>query len=181
MSSRDKRLCPGVDGRKCGTYMSPMFRDPHPTCARCRGRNCARDSTCSFCQDRLLAQWEAFHAKRSYTDRKKSNSRHAGGPTSLTSETPLSSAPVKPAAPSPFRPPPSEGSGIGEKTKSDNPKQTQVSSSPPLAGLSVNRGGGGGSTNNELTEEGNTPPLPHPRLGGGKDGCQPPSVISHTI
>ena len=162
MSSCDKRLCPGVDGRKCGTYMSPVFRDPHPTCARCRGRNCARDSTCSSCQDWSLAQWEAFHAKRSYTDHKKSNSRHAGGPTSLTFESPLSSAPVKQAAPSLVLPPlsapsPSEGSGIGEETKSDNPKQTRVSSSPPL--LASQQGErGGGDTDNELTEEGSTPP-----------------------
>ena len=30
MSSRDKRLCPGVDGRKCGAHMSPVVKDPHP-------------------------------------------------------------------------------------------------------------------------------------------------------
>ena len=23
------------------TYMSPLFRDPHPTCTRCRGRSCS--------------------------------------------------------------------------------------------------------------------------------------------
>ena len=123
------------------------LRDPHPTCARCRGRNCARDSTCSSCQDWSLAQWEAFHAKRSYADRKKSNSHHAGGPTNLTSESPLSSAPVNQAAPSlappPLSaPPPSEGSGIGEVTKSENPKRTRVSSSPPL--LTSQQGEGGG-------------------------------------
>ena len=173
MSSRDKRLCPGVDGRKCGAYMSPVFRDPHPTCARCRGRNCAGDSMCSSYQDWSLAQWEAFHAKRSYTDHKKSNSRHAGGPTSLTSKSPLSSAPVKQAAPSlappPLSappPPPLEGSGIGEETKSDNPKQTRVSSSPPL--LASQQRERWGDTDNELTEQGNTPPPPPPlRRGEG--------------
>ena len=113
MSPRDMRLCPGVGGRKCGAYPSPVFRDPHPTCVMCRGRNCASDSTCSTCQDWSLAQWEAFHAKRSYADRKKPNSCHAGVPTSLTSETPFSSAAVKQAAPSlaslPLpAPPPSE-------------------------------------------------------------------------
>ena len=106
MLSRDKRLCPGVDGRKCGAYMLPVVRDPQPTCTRCRGRNCTRDSTCNSCKDWSLAQWEAFHAKRSNTDSKKSNSRHAGGPASLTSESLLSSAPVKQAAPSLACPPP---------------------------------------------------------------------------
>ena len=176
MSSRDKRLCPGVDGRKCGAYMSPVFRDPHPTCGRCRGRNCARDSTCSSCQDWSLAQWEAFHAKRSYTDRKKSNSRHAGVPTSLTSKSPLSSAAVKQAAlslaPPPLSAPPSsEGSGIGEETKSDNPKQARVSSCPPHPPCCPLSKGEGGNTDNELTEEGNTPPFPppHPLEGGRMD------------
>ena len=61
--------------------------------------------TCNSCKDWSLAQWEAFHAKRSYTNRKKSNSRHAGGPASLTSESLLSSVPVKQAAPS-LAPPP---------------------------------------------------------------------------
>ena len=104
---------------------------------------------CSSCQDWSLAQWEAFHAKRSYTNRKKSNSSHAGGPTSLTSESPLSSAPVKQAAPS-LAPPPlsapplSKGSGIGEETKSDNPKQTHMSSSPPLLASQQGERGGHG-------------------------------------
>ena len=40
MSSLDQRLCLGVGGRKCGVFMSPLFRDPHPTCSRCRGRKC---------------------------------------------------------------------------------------------------------------------------------------------
>ena len=26
------RNCPGVDGRKCGAHMSPVVKDPHPTC-----------------------------------------------------------------------------------------------------------------------------------------------------
>ena len=174
MSSRDKRLCPGVDGCKCGAYMSPVLRDPHPMCARRRGRNCARDSTCSSYQDWSLAQWEAFHAKRSYTDCKKSNSRHAGGPTSLTSESPLSSAPVKQAAPS-LAPPSFRGVWEREETKSENPKQTRVSSSPPLL---ASQQGGGGDSDNELTEEGNNTPPPSE---GGKDRRQLPSVISHTI
>ena len=35
--SREQRLCPGNGSKKCGAFMSPLFRDPHPMCARCRG------------------------------------------------------------------------------------------------------------------------------------------------
>ena len=130
MSSRDKRLCPGVDGRKCGAHMSPVVKDPHPTCTRCRGRNCTRDSTCISCKDWPLAQWTAFDssiARRSNTDHKRSSNRHVGDSTSLTPQSLSSSVPVKQAAPSlappPLTtPPPSEGSGIREETKSDKPK-----------------------------------------------------------
>ena len=44
----DQRLCLGVGGRKCGAFMSPLFRDPHPTCARCRGKKCTSGVTCNI-------------------------------------------------------------------------------------------------------------------------------------
>ena len=47
-------------------------RDPHPTCARCRGKICTKDMTCDFCADWSVAQWELFTKKRSYKERKKS-------------------------------------------------------------------------------------------------------------
>ena len=141
----------------------------------------ARDSTCNSCKDWLLAQWEAFNTKRSHTDGKKSSNRHAGAPTSLTSESLSSSAPVKQAAsslaPPPLSaPPPSEGPGIREETKSDKPKLTRVSSSPPL--LASQQGESGGDTNNELTEEGNTPPLPPPPSIWRREGWTP-APLSH--
>ena len=180
MSSCDKRLCPGVDGRKCGAHMSPVVKDPHPTCTRCRGRNCTRDSMCISCKDWSLAQWTAFdsfNARRSNTDRKRSSNRHAGDSTSLTPQSLSSSAPVKQAAPSlpppPHPHPPSEGSGIREETKSDKPKQTHVSSSPPL--LASQHEERGGDKDNELTEEGNTPPLPPLR---GREG-RALALLSH--
>ena len=167
MLSRGKRLCPGVDGRKCGAHMSPVVKDPHPTCTRCRGRNCTRDSTCISCKHWSLTQWntfDAFNARRSHTDRKRSSNRHASDFTSLTSQSLSSSAPVKQAAPSlalpPLStPPPSEGPGIREETKSDKPKRTRVSSSPPL--LASRQEERGEDTDNELTEEGNNPPGGH--------------------
>ena len=61
--SRELRVCPGVGGRKCGAFLPSLDRDPHPTCARCRGKICARDMTCDFCVGWTPGQWELF-AKR---------------------------------------------------------------------------------------------------------------------
>ena len=49
-----------------------LDRDPHPTCAMCRGKICTKDMTCEFCVDWSPAQWELFAQKRSYKERKKS-------------------------------------------------------------------------------------------------------------
>ena len=46
--SCDQRLCPGVAGCRCGAFMVPLFRDPHPTCARCRGKKCPAFSVNRF-------------------------------------------------------------------------------------------------------------------------------------
>ena len=40
--------------------MSPLFRDPHPTCSRCQGRKCTADMTCDICKDWSVEQWEVF-------------------------------------------------------------------------------------------------------------------------
>ena len=58
--SCEQRLCLGVGGRRCGAFMSLLFRDRHPTCARCRGTKCSADVTCDICKDWSVAQWEAF-------------------------------------------------------------------------------------------------------------------------
>ena len=174
MSSRDKRLCPGVDGRKCGAHMSPVVKDPHPTCTRCRDRNFARDSTCISCKDWWLEQWTAFdsfNTRRSNTDHKRSSNRHAGDSTSLAPQSLSSSAPVK------NPPPPSEGSRVREETKSDKPKRTRVSSPPPL--LASQQEERGGDTDNELTEEGNTPPLSSLPLRGREGRAL--ALLSHLL
>ena len=54
--SLDQRLCSGVKG----AFMLPLFRDLHPTCARCRGRKCTSDVTCDICKDWSVPQLEAF-------------------------------------------------------------------------------------------------------------------------
>ena len=69
--SREQRLCPGNGGKKCGAFMSPLFRDPHPTFARCRGRCCSNDMTCDICKDWSVTQWEKYHCKHSYSERHK--------------------------------------------------------------------------------------------------------------
>ena len=61
--SRELCICPGVGGRKCGAFLSSLDRDPHPTCARCRGKICTRDMTCDFCVGWSSAQWELFPRK----------------------------------------------------------------------------------------------------------------------
>ena len=79
--SLDQRLYPGVGGRKCGAFMTPLFRDPHPTCARCRGKKCTSDVTCDICKDWSVSQWEAFLKKRSYSGHRKSRPSGSSLPT----------------------------------------------------------------------------------------------------
>ena len=69
--SKDLRVCPGVGARKCGAFLAPLDRDPHPTCTRCRGKVCTRDMTCDFCAVWSAEQWELFAKKRSYKERKQ--------------------------------------------------------------------------------------------------------------
>ena len=70
--SRELQICPGVGGRNCGAFLSSLDRDPHPTCARCRGKICTRDMTCDFCVGWSPAQWELFAKKTTYKERKTS-------------------------------------------------------------------------------------------------------------
>ena len=130
------RRCPGVGGRECGTFMSPLFRDPHPTCTRCRGRICSSTSTCTICDGWSLTQWEHLHNKRTYAGRSKSSSRHSDDPTETASNPPLSPAstrPVLPAPPSLPTPHPSEGLGERrEVTGVVNVKPPRVCSFPSV-------------------------------------------------
>ena len=57
--------------QKCGAFLSRLDRDPHPTCARCRGKICTKDLTCDFCAVWSAEQWERFSKKRSYKERKR--------------------------------------------------------------------------------------------------------------
>ena len=120
------RRCPGIGSRPCRTYMSPLFRDPDPTCTRCRGRSCSYNSTCNTCDGWSLDQWEHYRLKSAYAGRSKSSSRHAGDPIETASNPPLSPASTRSVSPSPPSlplPPPSEGMGEG----SEAPSVTNIS------------------------------------------------------
>ena len=174
MSSRDQRLCPGVDGRKCDARMSPVFRDPHHTCVRCRGRKCSSTATCDICHDWSLAQWESFHNKHSYAKRSKSNSRHAGAHTGATTNSPLTSASKSRAAsPAPL-PPSSEGPRVDGETLNDDFKRPRVS---PSLSLSRNEQGERGGDADRGLAEGGTASAPPPPSEGGGGGVRPASAI----
>ena len=59
----------------------PLFRDPHRTCARCRGTKCSVDVTCDICKDWSVTQWEAFLKKLPYSGRRKKRPSGSALPT----------------------------------------------------------------------------------------------------
>ena len=75
-----------------GHSCPPLFRDPHPTCAKCRGVNCITDVTCDICKDWSAAQWEAFLKKCSYGGRCKSRPSGSTLPTAPPTLPPSASA-----------------------------------------------------------------------------------------
>ena len=83
--SRELRLCPGVGDRKCCAFLSTLDRDPHPTCARCRGKICTKELTCDFCAVWSAEQWDRFTKKRSYKERKKHRPSGSVPPAQQTS------------------------------------------------------------------------------------------------
>ena len=112
-------LCPGVGGRKCEAFMSPILRDPHPACARCRGVQCTSDMTCDICKDWSVALWEAFLKKRFYSGRRKSRLSGSALPTAPLPLPPSVSASLEAGRPSPPPPSslPSEGRGQSGELK----------------------------------------------------------------
>ena len=99
--SCDQRLCPGVGGCRCGASMSPIFRDPHPTCTRCRGIKCTADVTCDICTDWFVAQWEAFLKRRPYSGRCKKCPSGSALPPASPTPLPSASAPSEAGRPAP--------------------------------------------------------------------------------
>ena len=132
--SQEQRLCPGVGGCRCGAFMSPLFRDLHPTCARCRGVKCMANVTCDICKDWSVAHWEAFLRKRSYSGLRKSRPSGADLPTApptLPSSASASSEAGRPAPPPRPPTPPSEGRGRSRESEGIPRVGSREVSSPP--------------------------------------------------
>ena len=102
--SKDLRICPGVGARKCGAFLARLDRDPHPTCARCRGRICTKDMTCDFCAVWSAEQWELFAKKRSYKERKHCPSGSAPSAQQTSPRAETSSGVSRPGTSSSSRP-----------------------------------------------------------------------------
>ena len=103
--------------------MSPLFRDPHPTCTRCKSRSYSFHDKRKICDGWSLHQWQLYRRKRAYTEHSQSSSRHAVDPIDTASNPPLSPTSMRPVSPPPPSlplPPPSEGSGEGSEAPSVN-------------------------------------------------------------
>ena len=122
-----------MGSRKYGAFLSSLDRDPHPTCARCRGKICTRDLTCDFCVGWSPAQWELFAKKHTYKDRKKSR--------------PSGSVPPAPGA----------SPSVGTSSEVPQPGTSYSSSSRPSGGQ-VKRGGGSQGAPGVVSREAPSPP-----------------------
>ena len=173
------RRCPGNGGCPCGTYTSPLFRDPHPTYTRCRGRSCSYNSTCNTCDGWSLDQWEHYRLKRAYAGRSKSSSLHAGDPIDTASNPPLSPTSTRSVSPSPPflpLPPPSEGIGEGSEDPSVanisvvNIDEPRVPSPTSMHSREHGEGARDPSRVHDGEREASSTYLP-PAGGGGGGGC----------
>ena len=83
--------------------MSPIHKDPHPLCAKCRGRSCSRDSTCDVCGAWSEEQWLGFGKIK----RKKTKQPVKTVTTTTTTTTPgfANVAVTAPLMPGPLPPP----------------------------------------------------------------------------
>ena len=141
--SCDQRLCLGVGGCRCGSFMSPLFRGPHPTCARCRGVRCTADVTCDICSDWSVAQWGAFLKLRPYSGHRKRRLSGSTLPPAPQTTPPSASFSLEASCPPPPPPPPR-------------------SLSPPSEGLDHSGGGGGGGGDVARMGSLEAPPTPLP-------------------
>ena len=127
--------------------MLPLFRDPHPTCARCRGKKCTSDVTCDIFKDWSVVQWEVFLKKCSYRGRRKSRPSGSSLPTVPRPLLPSAFASSEAGRHSPPPPSslPSEGQGrSGESKVISHIGSRNVSPPPSCRSVGEKRGGGGG-------------------------------------
>ena len=103
---QDQRVCPGRTGKKCIVFMSPLIRDPHIHCPRCRGNKCTIDKTCIICKSWPPEQWELFAKKKSYAHSKARRGRSvsmSASPAPSVAGTSVGRPSVPPASPPPSR------------------------------------------------------------------------------
>ena len=155
--SRELRICPWVGGRKCGAFLSSLDRDPHPTCARCRGKICTHDMTCDFCVGWSSAQWELFAKKRPYKKWKRSR--------------PSGSVPPAPEA----------MPRAGTSSEVPQPETSSSSFSCPSGGQNKSGGGGSQGAPGVVSREASSTPA-RPRsseTGGGGGVVSGHSSVAH--
>ena len=161
--SKDLRICPGVGARKCGAFLARLDHDPHPTCARCRGRICTKDMTCDFCAVWSAEQWELFAKKRSYKERKHRPSGSAPSAQQTSPRAETSSGVSRPGTSSSSRP--LGGQERGEGSQGAPGVVSGGAPSPPARPRSSERGG---SASRHLSGvSGLAPSSPSPSGGGG--------------
>ena len=139
--SRELRICPGVGDRKCGAFLLTLDRDPHSTCARCRGKICTKDLTCDFCAVWSAEQWEHFTKKRSYKERKKHRPSGSVPPTQQTSPRAETSSGVSRPGTSSSSSLPLGGQGKQGGSQGAPGVMSGGASSPPARPRSSERGG----------------------------------------
>ena len=140
--SRELRYCPGVGDRKCGAFLSTFDRDPHPTCAKCRGKICTSTLTCDICAVWSSVQWERFYKKRSYKERKKHRPSGSVPPEQQTSPRAETSSGVsRPGTSSSSSSRPLGGQGKQEGSQGAPGVVSGRAPSPPARPRSSERGG----------------------------------------
>ena len=163
--SKDLRICPGVGARKCGAFLARLDRDPHPTCARCRGRICTKDMTCDFCAVWSAEQWELFAKKRSYKERKHCPSGSAPSAQQTSPRAETSSGVSRPGTSSSSSSRPLGGQERGEGSQGAPGVVSGGAPSPPARPRSSERGG---SASRHLSGvSGLAPSSPSPSGEGG--------------
>ena len=178
--SRELRICPGVGDRKCGAFLSTLDCDPHPTCARCRGKICTKDLTCDFCAVWSAEQWDCFTKKRSYKARKKPRPSGSVPPTQQTSPRAETSSGVSRPGTSSFSSLPLGGQGKQEGSRGAPGVVSGGAPSPPARPQSSE--GGGSASGLSSGAGGLAPASPSPSGVGVARSLQTPiSRVSDVV
>ena len=154
-----------MGARKCGAFLARLDRDPHPTCARCRGRICTKDMTCDFCAVWSAEQWALFAKKRSYKERKHRPSGSAPPAQQPSPRAETSSGVSRPGTSSSSSSRPLGGQEKGEGSQGAPGVVSGGAPSPPARPRSSERGG---SASRHLSgASGLASSSPSPSGGGG--------------